>query len=222
MNAPGKTNVKALAAALLDRHGTTYAGDLGIDLAANTPAALFRWLCASLLMSARISSPIALKAARALADSGWTTAEAMAASTWEERVKVLNHSGYARYDESTARMLGDTVQLLIDEYDGDLRQLREKAGREPQQERRLLKAFKGIGDVGADIFFREVQVAWKELYPFADRKALAAASKLGLSDTADRLASLVAREDFPRLIAALVRTELAKDHDAVRQAASAC
>lgn len=222
MNAPGKTNVKALAAALLDRHGTTYAGDLGIDLAANTPAALFRWLCASLLMSARISSPVALKAARALTDSGWTTAEAMAASTWEERVKVLNCSGYARYDESTARMLGDTVQLLIDEYDGDLRQLREKAGREPQQERRLLKAFKGIGDVGADIFFREVQVAWKEFYPFADRKALAAASKLGLPDTADRLASLVAREDFPRLIAALVRTELAKDHDAVRQAASAC
>lgn len=213
---------KPILKALLDRHGTTYAGELGIDLTANTPSALFRWLCASLLMSARISSPIALKAARALADAGWTTPHAMAESSWEDRVRVLNHSGYARYDESTARMLGDTVQLLIGEYDGDLRKLREKAGREPQQERRLLKAFKGIGDVGADIFFREAQVASKELFPFADRKALAGAAKLGLPETADGLASLVAREDFPRLVAALVRTELAKDHDAVSQASSAC
>jgi endonuclease III len=220
MNAPSKTSVNALVEALLDRHGTTYAGELGIDLAASTPSALFRWLCAALLMSARISSPIALKAARALADAGWTTPHAMAESSWEERVRVLNHSGYARYDESTARMLGDTVQLLIDEYGGDLRELRETAGRDPRQERKLLKAFKGIGDVGADIFFREVQAPWKELYPFADRKALAAASKLALPDTADGLASLTAREDFPRLVAALVRTELAKDHDAVRQAAN--
>jgi hypothetical protein len=38
--------------------------------------------------------------------------------------------------------------------------------------------FKGIGDAGADIFCREVQIVWDELYPFADRKALATASKL--------------------------------------------
>jgi hypothetical protein len=41
-----------------------------------------------------------------------------------------------------------------------------------RRECKLLKEFKGIGDVGANIFCREAQIAWDELYPFADRKAL--------------------------------------------------
>ena len=52
-------------------------------------------------MSARISHDAAMKAARALTDAGWTTAEHMAEASWEERVEVLNTSGYARFDEST-------------------------------------------------------------------------------------------------------------------------
>lgn len=105
-----------------------------------------------------------------------------------------------------------TVALVLDANDGDLRKLREAAGCDPDEERRLLKEFKGIGNVGADIFFREAQAAWDEIFPFADRKALAAAEKLGLPASAHELAALVAKEDFPRLVAALVRTELEKDH----------
>ncbi|MBZ0164641.1 MAG: hypothetical protein K8H74_18250 [Notoacmeibacter sp.] len=213
-------NDRAIAGALLRLHGTTYTAELGIDLSGNTPEMLFRWLIAALAMSARIGSAQALKAARALFNAGWTTPEKMAASTWRQRVDVLNASGYARYDESTARMIGDTVALLQSAYHGDLNALREKAGHDPQAERRLLKQFKGIGDVGASIFLREAQAAWDELYPFADGKALAAAAKLGLPATAQGLARLVPRADFPRLVAALVRTELAKDHERVLQAAA--
>ncbi|TCD14352.1 hypothetical protein [Oricola cellulosilytica] len=201
--------------ALLECHGKTYAAELGMDLAKNTPSFLFRWLCAALLMSARIGSGNAMRAANALADAGWTTAGHMAASTWKDRVKVLNRHGYARYDESTARMLGETVSLMQKKYGGDLRKLREAAGRDPDGERRLLKEFKGIGDVGVDIFFREVQAAWDEIFPFADRKALAAAEKLGLPASAQGLAALVTKADLPRLVAALVRTELEKDHAAI-------
>jgi hypothetical protein len=32
-------------------------------------------------------------------------------------------------------------------------------GAEPEADREIFKEFKGIGDVGTDIFFREVQVA---------------------------------------------------------------
>jgi hypothetical protein len=116
-------------------------------------------------------------------------------------------------------MLGDTAELLLREYDGDLRQLRERAGHDPAEERRLLKQFKGIGDVGADIFCRKIQGVWDELYPFADRKALAAAAKLGLGRDPAALAKLVPRKDFPRLVAALVRTSLAKDYEAVLEGA---
>ena len=206
--------------ALLERHGRTYAAELGIDLARNTPSVLYRWLCAATLLSARIGAKIAMQAARALAEQGWTTAQKMAETTWEERTRVLNQAGYARYDESTSRMLGDTARMLLDEYGGDLRRLREAAGRDPARERALLKECKGIGDVGADIFCREAQIAWDELYPFADRRALEAAARLGLEDDAARLAKRVPREDYPRLLAALVRTDLADDFAGVLDAAS--
>ncbi|MGH3666501.1 MAG: hypothetical protein ACRDU8_10525, partial [Egibacteraceae bacterium] len=61
-----------LVAALLDRHGRTYAAEVGANLRNATPSPLFRLLCASLLFSARISTHIAVAAAKALADQGWT------------------------------------------------------------------------------------------------------------------------------------------------------
>lgn len=205
--------------ALLRLHGRTYAGELGIDIGRNTPSPLFRWLVAALLFSARIGADKAVAAALALSRAGWRTPKAMAAATWEERVRVLNRAGYARYDESTSRMLGEDADLLLRAYGGDLRRLRAEAARDVAKERRLLKAFKGIGDTGADIFLREVQGVWAEVYPFADRKALEAAGRLGLPQDPAALAKLVPRRDFPRLLAALVRTALADDYDRVRRRA---
>ncbi len=206
--------------ALLERHGRTYAAELGIDLGRGTPSPLFRWLCASILLSARISANVAVSAAKALAKEGWTTAGKMAAASWKQRTRALNQSGYARYDESTSRMLGETSLMLLDKYGGDLRQLRAAAGRTPEGERALLKECKGIGEVGADIFCREAQIAWDELYPFADRRALRAAARLGLEDDPAKLAKRVPQKDFSRLLAALVRTSLAKDLDAILGAAA--
>ena len=212
-----------LAGALLERHGRTFAEELRIDVAKGTPAPLFRLLVASILLSARIGHELAVAAARALQQQGWTTAQKLAATTWEERVRVLNRAGYARYDERTSRMLGDTCAILLDRYGGDLRRLREDAERDPRRERTLLKEFKGIGDVGVDIFFREAQVAWSELYPFADRRALRAAQRLGLGSDPRALARLVGgdRPEFTRLVAALVRVGLRRDYDGVRDQAAA-
>jgi endonuclease III len=209
----------AIQRALLERHGRSYAEELGINLSKGSPSALFELLCASILFSARIGAQQGVKAARAMFDQGWTTAEKLAASTWEERVRVLNQHGYARFDERTATMLGDACDLLLDRYKGDLRKLREVAGRDPGRERKLLKQIKGIGEVGVDIFFREVQVVWDELLPFADRRALAAAEQLGLPADARKLARGHDPETFARLVAALVRVRTAKDADEILQAA---
>jgi endonuclease III len=199
---------KEIGAELLRQYGTTYAQELGIRVEKNTPSPLFRLLCASLLFSARISAEIAVKAAKALAAEGWTTPVKMAESTWERRTMTLNKAGYARYDGRTSDMLGETTRMLLDRYNGDLRNLREEAERDPGQERRLLKDFKGMGDVGVDIFFREVQVVWEEVFPFADRRALEGARRLGLKEDPEELLRLVGRRDFPRLVAALVRIRL--------------
>lgn len=208
-------------AALLAKHGRTYCDELGINIARNTPSVLFRWLCATILFSARIHANAAIAAATALTERGWTSARKMAASTWDERTHVLNASGYARYDESTSTKLGEAARLLLDRYDGDLRGLREKAGRDAREEHGLIQEFKGIGPVGADIFCREVQAAWQELYPFAGAIELESARQLKLGDSARDLSRLVGCEAFPRLVAALVRTHIAGDYDEVKRQAAA-
>lgn len=213
------THENRIVDALLDRHGRTFCDEAGIRIETNKPAPLFQSLCLALLFSARIRASIAVDAMRALLDRGWTTAEHMAEAEWGDRVDALNGAGYARFDEKTSTMLGDAAELLLDRYRGDLRRLRAAAGDKPEDERRRLKEVKGIGDVGVDIFFREAQTAWPELYPFADAKSLAGARALGLPDEAGELAQLVERDDFARLVTALVRMELAGDADAIRAAA---
>lgn len=208
------------AKALLDRHGQTFADEVGIDLTKPTPTNLFGLLCASVLYSARIDAAIATEAARNLRRRKWRTAKAMSGSSWEQRVSALHDAGYTRYQERTSTMLGELSNFLLDRYDGDLRKLRDDTGRDPRAERTALKQVKGLGDVGVDIFFREVQRAWDELYPFADKRALAAARRLKLGSDARALAKLAdGPAEFTRLVAALVRTELASDHDEVRKAA---
>ena len=188
---------RRLAQAVVDRYPKTYAEELGIR-SLETPSGLFQLFVMAMLMSARIGASIAHAAARALFRRRWTTARAMAASSWAERAKVLNEAGNARYDERTSTMLGEDAELLLDRYRGDLRRLRDAAERDPTTERRLLKELKGIGDVGVDIFFREAQRSWTELRPFADRRALKAAKRLGLGPNAEALGELTGDGDDVR------------------------
>lgn len=214
-----RASKQAIADALLERHGRTFAEEVGIDVRKETPTELFRLLCASALMSARISSAIATDAARNVARRGWRSPKKLAQSTWEQRVAALNDAGYTRYQERTATMLGDMTEHLLERWGGDLRKLRQEAERDPKRERKLLKEFKGMGDVGVDIFFREVQVAWDELFPFADRRALNAAERLNLGKDPKALVKLAGEQRFAELVAALVRVELDDDYDAVTDAA---
>lgn len=204
----------AIVKTLMARHGRSYCDEIGIALA-DKPSPLFRWLVASLLFSARIGAPQAVEAAKALSKAGWRTADRMAAATWEERVRVLNGNGYARYDESTSRMLADTAGTLIEDYGGDLRRLRAAADGDVKRAERLLTAFKGIGPTGAAIFLREAQGLWTEFRPYVDPKALKAGKQLGLGDTPAALAGHIAKKDFPTFLTALVRADLAKETDAI-------
>jgi endonuclease III len=204
-----------IIAALLEMHGETYAEEIGIDVSADLPDELFHLLCASLLFSTRINAHVALQAARQLAREGWVTPARMAAASWTQRVKALDVARYVRYDESRATMLAEMARGLLERYGGDVRAIRERAGRDPEKERALLKEFKGIGDVATDIFFREVQLVWDELFPFMDERARAGARALGLPAEPGELSRYVREENFPRLVAALVRVQLEGDPRAV-------
>lgn len=208
----GTATVRNKVERLLDAYGTTFADEIGIRLK-DAPAPLFQLLCASVLMAGRVAADDAVEATKGLLDAKLTTAAHMADATWQDRADVLTSHGYEHAHEGTAATLGDTAAFALERYGGDLRKLREEAGRDVGTERGLLKAFKGLSATGADIFLREVQAVWPEAYPFADDQVLQAAEKLGLGSDAASLSKLVPREDFPRLTAALVRVDLAKAWD---------
>ncbi|MFP4281469.1 MAG: endonuclease [Verrucomicrobiota bacterium] len=215
----GKNKSTSILRALRERHGQTFAAEAGIHLKSE-PAPLFQLLVLSLLSSARIAAPQAIGASRALFESGLTTPEKMRAATWEERVKVLNENGYARYDESTSRMLAETCKILHEAFRNDLRRLREEVDGDSGALEKRLQIFKGIGANGAAIFHREVQAVWDEVHPFFDDRALDGADALHLPRDPHKLANLV---DSPAetawLAAALVHVTLAKDAEEILAAA---
>ncbi len=94
---------------LIDEHGRTFCEELSIPLARATPSPLFRWLTACILFSSPIQHDLAANATKALAKAGLRTPKAMAEASWEDRVKVLNENGYARFDERTASIPGRRV-----------------------------------------------------------------------------------------------------------------
>ncbi|MER5338524.1 hypothetical protein [Micromonospora sp. NPDC002717] len=198
---------RRMARVLLDRRGTTYAEEAGIRLA-DRPAPLYQLLVLATLLSTRIRACVAVSAARELFAAGYRTPQAMEAASWQDRVDALGRGHYRRYDERTSTMLGTGARLCLDRWRGDLRRLHREADGEPPALRRLLTEFPGIGPTGADIFLREAQVVWPDLRPYADRRALSGAERLGLPRSPDKLAGLVEPADFGRLASALVRVSL--------------
>lgn len=195
---------------LLKKYGETFSEEIGIKLT-NNPSSLFQLFVAANLFSARIGSNISVAAAKELFSEGLTTAAKMKNTSWSQRVKILNKANYTRYQERTSTFLGEVAEKMEEKYDGDLRKLKEEADNDPKQIRKKLKEFKGLGDVAVDIFFREVQQVWPELYPFVDKKTKNAAKKLGINSSADSLQQYVSNQDFARLTAALVRMDLNTD-----------
>ncbi|MFI7078603.1 hypothetical protein ACIBO1_15045 [Micromonospora sp. NPDC049903] len=199
---------REMAQALLTRR--TYAEEAGITLA-DRPAPLYQLLVLVTLLSTRIRAGVAVAAARELFAAGYRTPQAMEAARWQQRVDALGRGHYRRYDERTATMLGTGARLCLDRWHGDLRRLHREAGGDRTALRRLLTEFPGIGPTGADIFLREVQSVWPELRPYADRRAVAGAKRLGLPAAPDRLAGLVDDDDFGRFASALVRVALGEE-----------
>jgi endonuclease III len=203
----------AVARALLDRHGRTYAEEAGIRLA-DKPSPLYQLLVLATLLSARISAGVAVAAARELFAAGYRSPRAMREASWQDRVDALGRGHYRRYDERTSTMLGDAAGVLLDRWRGDLRRLRDEAGGDTRRIGELLTEFPGIGPVGADIFLREVQAVWPRVAPHFGRRALNAASRVGLPTDEDALAGLVGGPgEQARLAAALIRVSRSKRVD---------
>lgn len=201
---------RATVAALLSRHGRTYAQEVGIRLA-DKPAPLYQLLVLATLLSARISGDIAVSAARELFTAGYRTPRAMREASWQDRVDALGRGYYRRYDERTATMLGYAAELLRQRWSDDLRKLHSEGGDDAGRLESLLTEFPGIGPAGAAIFLREVQGVWPGIVPYLDKKALDGARKVGLPASPESLAALAGNNSrLPQLAAALIRVSLSR------------
>jgi hypothetical protein len=193
-----------LVGRLLDDHGTTYAEEAGIRLR-DKPSPLYRLLVLVMLSSARITTDIAVAAARELSSAGWRTPKRLLDSTWQERVDALGRAHYRRYDEGTATKLQEQAEWVLGPLRGDLRRLRPTSRDGVDELLEVLGDSPRIGPVGARIFCREVQGVWPSISPFFDDPALEQAGALGLPTDPARLGALAPRGQVARLAAALTR-----------------
>lgn len=198
-----------IARVLTERHGTTYAEQAGIRLR-DAPGPLYQLLVLSVLLSARISSDIAVAAARELFAAGYRSPAAMREATWQDRVDALGRGHYRRYDERTATMLGNGAELVAERWKGDLRRLHAE-GHDVDGVTALLQEVPGIGPAGASIFCREVQGVWPDLAPYVDSRTAKGAERVGLPTSPSQLAKLSHDGDLSKLVAACVRASLSKD-----------
>lgn len=193
-----------IAQAVLDRYGTTFAAEAGIELT-DAPAPLFQLLVLAQLLSARIGANVAVAAALELNEKGWTSAAAMRTASRPGVVAALGRAGYRRYDERTATQLRDMAELVLTRYDGDLRGLADAAQGDVGRAGRLVQEVKGIGPTGAAVFLREVQHVWPWVRPYLDDRARAGAQRAGLPDDRAQLGGMVAPGELARFAAGLVR-----------------
>jgi endonuclease III len=192
------------ARAVLDRYGTTFSDDAGIELE-DSPGPLFQLLVLAQLLSARIGAGIAVAAAVELRTAGWTTAARMRDARRPSVIAALGRAGYRRYDERTATQLREMAELVLDRYGGDLRRLGEGAENDVGRAAALIQQVNGIGPTGAAVFLREVQAVWPWVRPYLDDRARSGARRIGLPDDTAQLADLVATGELARFAAGLVR-----------------
>lgn len=190
----------------------------------NNPANLFQLLYLSILLRPRGDFHRAVNTALALRDRGWDSPSRMARALQADRFRLIRDVSHRRDAQDVAAVIGDLALTVGDRYRGDLRRLRTEARQDPQRLRALLLELPGIDDEVVDIFFREVQAIWPEVAPFADRRALTAARRLGLGRSPAELAALAGGRESERLawlVGALARVDLEKRYGEFREPARA-
>ncbi|MFI7702299.1 hypothetical protein [Nonomuraea sp. NPDC049480] len=208
---------RRLVRELLREVGRGFAEPHGFPVT-NNPGRLFQLLVLSVLLRRTGDYHVAVEAAQRLRGR-WDTAQRLAASPNEQRVELLGKD----VRRGTAELLGELAWAVVERYRGDLRRLRTEARRDPSRERELLGQLPGVDGKVVDLFLREAQVLWKEVSPFADRQALAAARKLGLGRTSEDLAELARyeeSEDYAWLVGALAQIDLDRRHEEIRSLVS--
>jgi hypothetical protein len=208
-----------IADALIEKQGTLFSEEMGINLAKDTPETTFAWLTGTILLAKRISHDLATRAGKALNEAGLMRVDAVLEADESTLIDTLGENGYKRYRKVATDYIRETAAWVRDRFDGDLNRLPKEAG-SAEEALELVQSAKGVGEIGAEIFAREAQLNWDMLYPRLDGAAAEAADRLGLTCDHGALVSLAgSRERFVRLAVALSRATIDEPANAVSAAA---
>lgn len=154
----------------------SYSDELGLDLA--KPEDRFKWFLASVLFAKRIRAETAKETYRYFEQEELTSPNAILQAGWDRLVEVLDSGGYARYDYSTATNLLGIAKTLKEKH-GSLERLHAESSSPRDLEERL-QGFKGVGQVGVNIFLRELRGIWEKAKPKPSPMAVVTAQRIGL------------------------------------------
>ncbi len=172
-----------IAKALIEKLGGNFSSSLDIDLEKGSPIEIFKWFLASILFGARISEKIVVNTYREFEIREILTPQKVVETGWDGLVEILDAGAYVRYDFKTATKLLEVMGKLLEKYQGDLTRLHDSAESPRDLERRLQELGKGIGQVTANIFLRELRGIWKKADPLPQSLVILAANNLGLLKT---------------------------------------
>ncbi|KAJ5488858.1 hypothetical protein N7539_003748 [Penicillium diatomitis] len=146
------------------------------------PGTVLAMMIDALVKSRPISHQVAESTVAGLIEDEYHDIDRLLGTTWEERTNRLRVVGYNRYREQCASNLGALCDLVLEKYDGDLNNLLEEAHEDREEVRTLVKEFKGIGELGAELFLDNVQSIWPSMAPFIDSRSLRTAEEIGLGN----------------------------------------
>lgn len=182
--------------ALLEKFGKRYSEVLGINLDSGKDDEIFKWFLASVLFGAPIIETSVIKTYKCFQKYEVLTPERILETGWDGLVRILDEGSYTRYDFKTADKLLEVMQNLMEKYNRSLNLLHSKASNAKDLENGLKDLGKGIGDVTASVFLRELREAWEKAKPNPTSLVVSAAKNLGIVKNKIAENALKQLEDF--------------------------
>lgn len=182
--------------ALLEKFGKRYSEVLGINLDSGKDDEIFKWFLASVLFGAPIIETSVIKTYKCFQKYEVLTPERILETGWDGLVRILDEGSYTRYDFKTADKLLEVMRNLMEKYNGSLNLLHSKASNAKDLENGLKDLGKGIGDVTASVFLRELREVWEKAKPNPTSLVVSAAKNLGIVKNKIAENALKQLEDF--------------------------
>ena len=166
---------------IVKKCGRPLARSFSIDLSEGH-AAFAKWLLAALLYAKPMPEDVAIEAYNIMESHGYVDAASIAAARSDQLIKILQKSGFTRYDFSTASELHSAFRDLRNRYGGKLSRLYDESRDSPDLERRIQELGKGLGPAELAIFLLGMRDVWPKANPKPGKKVLELMSRLGIED----------------------------------------